>query len=164
MSIIDGMIQEYLHEGAQTRKMLERLPEKQFGWKPHEKSMTLGQLASHLADIPTWVRPTMKQDQFVFNMEDYTPYLATSVKQMLTDYDAKLEDAVAAMKGTPDGDMMKTWRMIMNGQPLFEMPRVAVLRSMIFSHAVHHRGQLCVYLRMHNVPLPSLYGPSADEQ
>jgi len=164
MSIIDGMIQEYQHEGAQTRKVLERVPEEQFGWKPHDKSMTLCELASHLADIPTWVRPTMKQDEFNFDMKNYVPYRAGSVKQMLDDYDAKLKDALDAMKGTPDADMLKTWKKTMDGQPLFEMPRVAVLRGMMLNHAIHHRAQLGVYLRLLDVPLPQLYGPTADEQ
>ena len=164
MGIIDGMIQEYQHEGAQTRKVLERVPEEHFAWKPHDKSMTLGELASHLSDIPTWVRATMKQDEFNFDMKGYVPYKAASVKQILEDYDAKLKDALDAMAGTPDPDMMKTWKMTMDGQPLFEMPRVAVLRNMMFNHAIHHRAQLGVYLRLLDVPLPQLYGPTADEQ
>jgi uncharacterized damage-inducible protein DinB len=164
MSIIDGMIQEYQHESAQTRKVLERVPEQHFGWKPHDKSMTLCELASHLSEIPTWVRATMKQDEFVWSMEDWKPYKAESVKQMLADYDSRLVDAFDAMKGTPDSDMMKNWKMVMDGQTIVEMPRVAVLRNFVLNHAIHHRAQLGVYLRLQDVPLPQIYGPTADEQ
>ncbi len=106
----------------------------------------------------------MKQDEFNFDRKDYVPYKAASVKQMLEDYDAKVKDAIDAMTGTSDADMLKPWKMTMDGQPLFEMPRVAVLRSMMFNHSIHHRAQLGVYLRMLDIPVPALYGPSADEQ
>lgn len=164
MSIIDGMIQEFQHESAQTRKVLERVPEDKFGWKPHDKSMSVIELASHISDIPSWIPVTMKQDVFDFDMKNYVPYKAGSVKELLDEYDSRVKAAVEAMTGTPDADMMTTWKMTMDGQPLFEMPRVAVLRSMMLNHAIHHRAQLGVYLRLLEVPLPQLYGPTADEQ
>jgi uncharacterized damage-inducible protein DinB len=164
MAIIDGMIREYEHEGAQTRKVLERVPEAHFGWKPHDKSMTLRELASHLSDIPSWVRPTIKQDEFAFSMKDFVPFKAETTKQLLEHYDKNLSDALDAMPGTTDPDMMKTWKMTMDGQLIIEMPRVAVLRGMMMNHAIHHRAQLGVYLRLLDVPLPQLYGPTADEQ
>lgn len=164
MAIIDGMIREFEHEAVNTRKVLERVPEDKFGWKPHDKSMSVIELASHISDIPSWVPVTMKEDEFNFDMKGYVPYKAESVRQLLDDYDTRVKAALEAMAGTTDADMLKTWKMTMDGQPLFEMPRVAVLRGMMMNHSVHHRAQLGVYFRLLDIPVPALYGPSADEQ
>lgn len=164
MAIIDDMIQEFENEAASTRKVLERVPEDKFGWKPHDKSMSLGDLACHISDTASWVPTTMKEDEFSFSMDGYQPYKAASTKQLVEDFDKRVKEAVAAMKGTPDADLMKTWKMTMDGQTIIEMPRGAVIRNFILNHAIHHRAQLGVYLRLLDVPLPQIYGPTADEQ
>lgn len=162
-SIAEALLQELHSEAKATRKMLERVPEDKFGWTPHPKSMTLGRLAAHLAETSSWGIMTCEQDEF--NMEgEYTPWTPSSREEILKKFDEDLETFINVLTKTSDEQMMATWRFKMNGQVAFEMPRVAVLRSMILNHSVHHRGQLSVYLRMHDVPLPAIYGPSADEQ
>lgn len=164
MNIVDAIIQEYAYEAANTRKTLERVPEGQFGWKPHQKSMTLGQLVSHIAETPTWVPMMIQTDVFELRMEEYTPFQAANRAELLKTYDANVAQAVNALTGQSDAHMMAIWRMKVGDKVILELPRVAVVRSMLINHTIHHRGQLTVYLRMHDVPLPSLYGPSADEQ
>lgn len=164
MAIIDKMLMEYQHEQANTRKLLERVPDEHWDYKPHEKSMSMGELASHIADNPTWAIPTMTQDVFEFDMENFKPFKAANNAELLAAFDKNNADAIEAMKGVTDEHLFKTWTMRANGQTMMEMPRIAVLRTMIISHTIHHRGQLEVYLRINDVPLPSLYGPSADEQ
>lgn len=164
MNIIDSLLQEFTYEAGQTRKTLERAPEDKFGWKPHEKSMTLGQLVSHLAETPGWVVPTLEQTQLVFDMEKFKPWTAASTAELLSQFDSKLIEAQKAMKGVSNDHLMQPWALYMGDHKLFELPRVTVLRSMILNHSVHHRGQLTVYLRLLGIPVPSIYGPSADEQ
>jgi uncharacterized damage-inducible protein DinB len=164
MALVDAMIQEYEHEQASTRRVLERVPNGQWDFRPHEKSMTMGELASHIADNPVWARATMSQDVFKLDAAGYVSYKAENNADLLATFDKNLADALAAMAGATDEQMLATWRMEREGQTVMEMPRVAVLRTMIMSHTIHHRGQLAVYLRMTDVPLPSIYGPSADEQ
>lgn len=163
MNIIDAMIKELQHEAIATRKVLERVPEDKFGWKPHEKSMTLGRLASHTAEIPQWAGMTLNTDEFVFNPGDYVPWTAESSKQLLETFDKQLAAAVNAMQGVSNESLMQPWKFKKGDVVIFELPRVAVLRSMILNHIVHHRGQLTVYLRLLDVPVPSVYGPSADD-
>jgi uncharacterized damage-inducible protein DinB len=164
MTIADALIREMEHEAVATRKVLERVPDSNFGYKPHDKSFTFGQLASHLADIPTWVRPTMELDEFAFSMEGFKPFDAKTSKELLDHFNTAFADAMAALKGASDERLQATWSMTMDGHKIVEGPRVTVLRSFIINHSIHHRGQLTVYLRMNNIPLPAVYGPSADEQ
>ena len=163
MSIVEPMIQELQHEAVITRKMLERVPEDKMGWKPHEKSMTLGRLASHLAEIPNWATPIMAQDELVFDPADYRPTTYGTVAELLAAADKFVAEAAACMAGRSDEYMMSEWRMRMGDTVVIEQPRMGVLRGMILNHAVHHRAQLGVYLRLLDVPLPAVYGPSADE-
>lgn len=163
MNIIDGMLMELTHEAEITRKMLDRVPEEHFGWQPHEKSMSLGQLASHLAEIPSWVAPTLQLE--VMEIEaDYKPFNASTKDELLKMFDEKIEEAKAAMPGYPDDKLMQNWALKMGGQEVFSMPRLQCLRGFVLNHTVHHRAQLGVYLRLKGVPIPSTYGPSADEQ
>ena len=164
MAIIDGVLQEFAHECAGTRKVLERLPEGELGWKPHAKSMTMGVLACHLAETPSWVEPIIKQDELDFKMSAFKPLDLKSVKEIVERFDANVTAAQKVMQGVADAKLMLPWTFKADGQQVFTMPRNAVLRSMILNHTVHHRGQLTVYLRIKDVPLPALYGPSADEQ
>ncbi len=150
-------------ESKTTRKLLERVPEDAFDWKPHEKSMTLGQLASHLAENPSWVTPIVEQEEMSVD-SDYKPYLAGSSEELLDRFDTNTRQAVETLKSQSDADLMKLWRFVAGGEVKMEMPRVGVLRTIILNHAYHHRGQLSVYLRLKDVPIPSIYGPSADEE
>lgn len=163
MSLIDSLREELAYESSNTRKMLERLPAGDFGWKPHEKSMTLGRLAGHIAEIPHWAREILEKDELALDLSGYKPTVCESVPELLRLFDGALEKALGAMKGVSDERMLQPWRLKAGGQVLFELPRIAVFRTMILSHAIHHRGQLSVYLRLRNVPLPALYGPTADE-
>jgi uncharacterized damage-inducible protein DinB len=164
MSIADALIAEAAHEAGATRKVLERLPADKFGWQPHEKSMTLGRLASHVADNAEWGTQTMKTTELDFDPSNYKPWIAASTAELLAKFDKCLADFLAALRGKPDSEFMVPWTLKGNGQPFFTLPRVAVLRSMILNHTVHHRGQLTVYMRLLGIPVPAIYGPSADEQ
>ncbi|MFN8665772.1 MAG: DinB family protein [Gemmatimonadaceae bacterium] len=166
MSIAQSILPEFDHEMATTRKLLERAPEAQFAWKPHEKSMSLGQLANHLAALPFWGVVTMQQVELDMNPpngEGYkTPKLETAA-EMLAAFDSVVSQARAAIAASTDADFMVGWSLKNGGHTIFTMPRIAVLRTFVMNHVIHHRGQFSVYLRLQNVPLPSIYGPTADE-
>jgi len=164
MSIIAPIIQEFTQESANTRKVLERIPEGKFGWKPHERSMTFGELASHLADSSDWIRDILETDEFNVDMSSFKPFLAANQAELLDTFDRNTAAAIELMKGQPDEKLIQVWRLKMDGNLIFEMPRVAVLRNMILNHTIHHRGQLTVYLRLNDIPVPAIYGPSADEE
>jgi uncharacterized damage-inducible protein DinB len=164
MSIADGLLPEFDREMGVTRRLLERVPDGQFTWQPHPKSMTLGRLAEHLAELPHWVGVIVDDDGI--DMESGRPagYTPPATREgVLAMFDGNVSAARAALAGRTDGELMAPWTLLKGGQPLFTMPRASVLRTFVFNHLVHHRGQLTVYLRMHDVPLPSIYGPSADE-
>ena len=163
MSLNESLLQELQQEAQSTRKMLERVPDDKFGWKPHEKSMTLGQLAAHIADIPNWVPVTVDQDELDFNSKDYVPPKADSSKELVKMFDEAMAKAVECLKKADDKTLMGNWKMRSGDTVYFEMPKLAVLRMFVFSHNSHHRGQLSVYLRINDVPLPQVYGPTADE-
>lgn len=162
MAIADALLPEFDHEMTVTRKLLERVPEGQFDWKPHQKSMTLGQLAQHVATIPRWGDVTLSRTEFDLASEP-APAPMTSNAEMLAAFDRHVSDARAALTGKGDGELMAPWALKRGGHTIFSMPRTSVWRSFVMSHLIHHRAQLGVYLRMHDVPLPSVYGPSADE-
>jgi uncharacterized damage-inducible protein DinB len=165
--ISQALLGEYDHEMANTRKSLERVPEGKFDWKPHTKSMAMGRLASHIAWIPTWAKMTIETKDFDVNpgngQQAQMPELKTRA-EILAFFDKTVPETRAAIAAANDETMMQTWTLLNGGKTIFSMPRVAVLRSMIMSHMIHHRAQLGVYLRMNDVPVPALYGPSADEQ
>lgn len=164
MDFIEAMAMEYRHEAEQTRKVLERIPEDKLDWKPHEKSMTLGRLASHLAEIQGWAKPTIEQDVMDIPPE-FKPLDAGSKEEIMKTFDANMADASAAFsKSLSNDNLMAPWKLTRGGTTMIEMPRAQVLRGFILSHQIHHRGQLEVYLRLLDVPLPAIYGPSADEQ
>ncbi|MEO7083544.1 MAG: DinB family protein [Gemmatimonadaceae bacterium] len=162
MRITDIMLAEFTHEAAQTRKVLERVPADQKDWKPHEKSMTLGRLASHIADMPNWTPLTLNANELDlasgYNMAPFT-----TTEAMLAAYDANVEKAKAALRNFKDEDLATTWTLRNGEHVILAMPKGQCLRSMCFNHNVHHRGQLSVYLRLLGVPVPGMYGPSADE-
>ncbi len=166
MAIKDALLPEYDHEMGTTRRLLERVPEADFAWKPHDKSMTLGQLAGHLANLPRWCGAIL--DLSVFDLatagEDARPRSPVSRAALLQEFDTKVGDARASIARRTDQELMAPWTLKQGTQEIFTMPRISALRSFVMNHSIHHRGQLSVYLRLRNVPLPSMYGPTADEQ
>jgi len=167
MSINQALLPEFDHEMANTRKTLERVPEEKFGWKPHEKSMTLGRLTGHLAELPGWVASTINQDSLDIAPVGAPPQqgvTAKSRKDALDMFDAKVAEARAAIAGASDQELMKPWTLLMGGKTIMTMPKIAVLRGFVMNHTIHHRAQLGVYLRLNDISVPSIYGPSADER
>lgn len=161
MEIKDLLIPELEQEIAITEKFLKRIPKDKLDWRPHEKSMTLKQLGSHLAELPSWVVGTMTQDGM--SMDDYKPPINDNVDEMLHTLTSSAKEAVNSLK-VPNSEYHKNWKMEKGGQTLMEMPKYNVLRGMVFNQIPHHRAQLGVYLRLLNQPVPATYGPSADEQ
>ncbi|MGE5571280.1 MAG: DinB family protein [Rhodospirillales bacterium] len=163
MPIADSLLPEFDHEMANTRKVLERLPEDKFGWKPHPKSFTMGALATHVAMLPFWASMTMEKDSIDLATPMENPEAKTRA-ELLERFDQNTACARAAIAGAGDERMLATWSLLSGGQVLLAMPRIAVLRSFVMNHSIHHRAQLAVYLRLNDVAVPPLYGPSADEQ
>jgi uncharacterized damage-inducible protein DinB len=166
MKLSDLFLPEFDQEMTTARKTLERIPEDKLSWKPHEKSMPLGRLAGHVAELAGWAVPTLTQDSLDFappGGQPMQPTIATSRKQVLEIFDKNREESRRAIAGVSDEDLMKNWSLLRGGQTLMTMPRIAVLRSFCINHIIHHRAQLGVYLRLNDIPVPSVYGPSADE-
>jgi uncharacterized damage-inducible protein DinB len=162
MAISKSLIPELEMEAAVTRRLIERVPEDKLGWKPHEKSMPLGRLATHLAELPGWGKVTIAQDVLDIG-EGFTPTILGSVQEILHLFDKNVTDFKELLANTPDEEFMKIWTMKYKGQEVFSSPKIGVVRGTVMNHMVHHRGQLTVYLRLNEVPLPMTYGPSADE-
>ena len=163
MTIGNALAAELKHEAGTTRKIIERLPENKFDWKPHEKSMTLQRLASHIIEMVAWTGTTCTQDGLDFSKMDYTPATLDTTKAMLESFDKNVADALTVLTNVDDAELYKSWCMRNGDKIYFEMPRVAVMRSFVMNHIVHHRGQLAVYIRLLDIPVPEIYGPSADE-
>ena len=163
MSIAQALIAELDMEMAGTRKMLSRLPEDKLDWAPDPKSMSLGRLAAHIAEMPGWAALTLNTEQLDFAAGEYTPAKATSREQVLALADENAKAARTALEAASDADLMKPWTLRAGDQIFFTLPKVAVIRGMVMNHTIHHRGQLTVYYRMNGVAIPGLYGPSADE-
>ena len=167
MALSASLLPEWDQEMAALRKTLERIPEDKLDWKPHEKSMTFGGLATHLANLPHWAKVTMETDELDFMPVGEEPIReepVESVQHALDLLDDRLSGARAAIAAASDEQLLTPWTLLAGGEEIFTMPRMAVLRGMIVNHMIHHRAQLTVYLRLNDVPLPALYGPSADEQ
>lgn len=162
MALNQALLPEFDHEMQTTRRTLERVPEDKLTWKPHEKSMTMGALATHLATINGWAEAILGTESFDVSTAPPNPELK-SRSELLAAFDKSVASARKAMEKASDAELMKPWSLISAGKTVFTLPRVAVLRSFIFSHSIHHRGQFSVYLRLNDVPVPSIYGPSADE-
>ncbi len=167
MAIKDALLPEFDYEMERARKTLERVPEDKLGWKPHEKSGTMGWLAGHLAELPSWAAVTLGQDSFDMAPPGAPPHQPPnpgSRKEFLDLFDKNVTTARAAIAAASDEQLKQKWTLLKAGQEILSMPRVAVLRSFVMNHLIHHRAQLGVYLRLNDVPVPSIYGPSADEQ
>lgn len=166
MSFSKTILPEFDHEMASTRKTLERVPDDKFDWKPHEKSMTLRALSSHVANIAGWTASTFDGDELDVQPEGAEPYSepeAKSTKELLEMFEKNVASARAALEAATDESWQGKWSLKMAGKTFFTLPRTQVIRGFILSHLIHHRAQLGVYLRLLDVPVPAIYGPSADE-
>jgi uncharacterized damage-inducible protein DinB len=163
MSLAESFLMELTHEAAGARKAVERVPEDKYDWAPHEKSMKAGRLAGHIAEIPGWVAMIAGQDEFLLD-GSFVAFDPKSRDELLKTFDENLKMGSEALKGVTDEKMMSIWTMKSPEATMIEMPRVAVIRSWGLNHLIHHRAQLTVYLRLLGVAVPSLYGPSADEE
>ena len=165
MALRDALLPEFDHEMATTRRLLERVPDTELGWKPHERSMTLGRLAAHIANLPYWCSVTLETTVFELDSlpSDSQRPLADSAVGLVREFDGKVAAARAKLAAALDAELLTPWTLKKSGQEMFTMPRISALRSFVMNHIIHHRGQLSVYLRLKNVPLPSIYGPTADE-
>jgi uncharacterized damage-inducible protein DinB len=162
MTIKDSLLVEYDHEMAKTRKLLERLPDVKLSWKPHAKSMSLGALATHIATLPEWGDTILNESLFDFAGAPPPPAERTSCAEILKHFDQSAAKTRKALDRS-DAEYAGMWTLKRDGQEIFSMPRVAALRGFVLSHLIHHRGQLSVYLRLNDIPVPAIYGPSADE-
>ena len=167
MAIKEGLLADFDHEMGTTRKLLERLPEDKLAWKPHEKSMTLGGLATHLSNIPSWTKNTFEADELdLAPPEGSGPPRMEQVKstaEALSAFDKNVIAARAALENAADERWQGQWTLRLGDKKIFTLPRTAVMRGFVMNHMIHHRAQLGVYLRLLDVPVPSIYGPSADE-
>ncbi len=163
MSQKQALIAELQMEAANTRKILERVPVEKNDWKPHAKSMSLGRLASHVAEIPGWVTVTLETDELDFAKSEYKPVVAASTEELLDILDKNMAKAVKTLETIPDEEFDKMWTMRNGDQVFFTLPKKVVLRTFAYSHNFHHRAQLGVYLRLLDIPVPGMYGPTADE-
>ena len=164
MALKDAILPEFDHEMGTTRRVLERVPDAEFAWKPHEKSFNLGQLAGHVANIPHWVDAIVKNTVFdLADAEDSRPRIPESTTWLLSQFEKNVGAARAGIAGLTDPEFLAPWTFKNNGQVVFTSPKKENISSSI-NHMVHHRGQLTVYLRLNNLPVPSIYGPSADDR
>ncbi len=167
MGLAATLLPEFDQEMANTRKCLERIPEDKLDWKAHDKSMSLRDIATHLPNLLSWTTLMMEQDSFDMAPPGEDPPRVDpvdSLEDALAMFDKNVAAGRAAIEGASDERLLAPWALLMGGNEVFKMPRVAVLRSFIMNHMIHHRAQLGVYLRLNDVAVPSMYGPTADEQ
>lgn len=165
MSVGQMLLPEFDQEMAGTRKVLERVPDDKLDWKAHDKSNTIGWVATHLANIPSWTGYTLNQDSLDINpggVAFKTP-VGKSRSEILEVFDKNVATARQQIAAAADALFAQPWTLINNGRQVFTLPKGAVLRSFVLNHMIHHRAHLCVYLRLNDIPVPGLYGPSADE-
>jgi uncharacterized damage-inducible protein DinB len=162
MALIDGMLQELEQEAQTTRRVLERVPDHKLSWRPHGKARTLGELSLHVAIVPGAVAELIAS-QSPAQVPQFTDPSPKSVAELIPTLDQSITKARKALGGMDDATLMTPWRLMRGERELFAVPRVALLRSIMLNHWYHHRGQLTVYLKELDVPIPSIYGPSADE-
>lgn len=165
MSLAQMLLPEFDQETANARKLLELTPADKAAWKPHEKSMSLGRLAVHLAEIPTWATVTLTTSELDLNPPggpEYKPTPFSSKEETLRMFDENVKKARESLAAATDANMGEPWTLKGGGVSYFTLPKGAVLRSFVFSHLIHHRAQFQLYLRLHNIPVPGMYGPSAD--
>ena len=163
MGMIDGYLPEFDREMGTTRRLLERVPFDNPEWTPHAKSMSLVKLATHISEIPNFAVRAMTMKEFDTRAPREPKPPLTSAAELVARFDENVAAARDVLVGKTDPELMVPWRLLANGKEVFTLPRIGVLRTLFLNHIIHHRGQLSVYLRLRDIPLPSIYGPSADE-
>jgi uncharacterized damage-inducible protein DinB len=166
MSYAEALLPEFDQETASTRKVLERIPDDKLDWQAHPKSHTIGWNANHLADIPNWLVMVLADtsvDIAPVGGAAYSSPMLASRGEILELFDRNVAAARKALAAAKDADVGIPWTLAQAGKPIFTMPRAAVIRSMVLNHMIHHRAHLCVYLRLNDIPVPGMYGPSGDE-
>ncbi|MDZ4783323.1 MAG: DinB family protein [Planctomycetia bacterium] len=166
MNYAELILPEFEQEMASTRKALERVPDDKLDWQAHPKSHTIGWNANHLAEIPGWVAGTLQGDSWDISPPGSEPYRTPSLPSraaILESFDKNVSAARKAIAAAPDASMQDNWSLLMGGRTIFTMPRASVIRSFVINHTIHHRAILLVYLRLNDVPIPGMYGPSGDE-
>jgi len=163
MSLSQSLLPEFDQEMAGTRRVLERVPADKLSWQPHDKSMSFGRLAVHVAELPSWTTLTLNTSELDFAATPDNPAKAETTEDLLNIFDKASSEARAALAGVSDEELFKPWALRNGEHEIFKMPKIAVLRGMVMNHIIHHRAQLTVYLRLNDIPVPGLYGPSADE-
>jgi len=165
MALTDAFIAELKHENSLTQKILEKVPFEYKDWQPHEKSMTIGRLATHIADTAKWASDVINIDDFDFMKDyDFTSPPAASQEELMKRFQTNLNNAVSDLSKTNDEDLEKIWTVRRGEQVIYKLPKKVAIRGWALSHMIHHRGQLSVYIRLLNIPVPGMYGPSADEK
>jgi uncharacterized damage-inducible protein DinB len=161
MRLADSLLMEFDQEAQTTKRVLERIPDDRLAWRPHPKSFSLGQLALHIASGPGQIVAAVAQD--TAEVPNFAQPEAKSRQEVLEAFSQSMASARASLKNMDDSRLMSEWTLTRNGKTLMSIPRIGFLRSILLNHTYHHRGQLSVYLRILDVPVPSIYGPSADE-
>lgn len=164
MSLNTALLGELKHEATSTRKMLERVPTDKFHWRPHDKSMELGKLAKHVAELNAWFKRILDTQEFDFATAPFNRESAESTEAVLKIFDDKLMEATNVLQTASDENLNALWTVLRGGHIMFQMPKKVALRSFGYNHIYHHRGQLSVYLRLLDIAVPGMYGPSADEK
>lgn len=163
MTTAERLILELQQESVKNRTMLERIPESKLSWKPHEKSMTIGRLGMHIAELPNWITRALTSESHEIGSGPYNPNIPKTRAQILTEFDVQLESAIGLLAKASDETLAKNWRVSKGEKVIYDLPRAEVVRRQM-NHIIHHRGQLSVFLRLLEVPVPPTYGPTADER
>ncbi len=163
MSLGQILTAELQYEAISTRKMLERIPADKLQWQPHEKSMTVEKIAGHIVEMFGWTKEALTQDELDFATMPYTPTAYADPAELVADLDKNVANAIELLNNCSNETMAENWTMRNGEEIYFTMPKAAVMRSFVMNHIIHHRGQLSVYLRLLDIPVPPVYGPSADE-
>lgn len=161
MSYADDILPEFDYEMANARKVLERIPDDKLDWRAHPKSNTFGWNANHIAEIPGWVEYTLVRPNL--DVATYQSPKFTNVKDILAEFDKNVESARKAIKNVPESALGEIWSLTHGDQVLLKFPKSAVIRTYVLNHLIHHRAHVCVYLRLNDIPVPGMYGPSGDD-
>jgi uncharacterized damage-inducible protein DinB len=163
MNTAQRLIAELQQEASKNKLMLERIPESKLSWKPHEKSMSIGRLGMHIAELPHWISRSLTTDEYDMGNAAYNPNIPQTHAQIMAEFDTQLRKATEILNSASDESLSKSWKFRKGERVIYEMPRADVVRRQM-NHIIHHRGQLSVFLRLLDVPVPGIFGPSADER